>query len=259
MNSSNEHILIIGASSPIAFSAIECFATEGYKLSLVCRSQPELQKNSDMEALCTFFSFNLENIDDISSLFQEITKKNGEITRICFFQRYRGNNDSWEGENRVSIQATQRIIELFQSYSSSRPDRSVVIVTSSADLEVHLDQPLSYHMAKASLGQIIRYSACILGTSKIRINGVKPAIVIKPRAEKYFKNNPGIVQLYDLITPLGRMGTPYDIANVVFFLSSEKSSFVTGQIISVDGGLSIHENASLARLIHSRISDKNSK
>ena len=57
-----------------------------------------------------------------------------------------------------------------------------------------------------------------------------------------------MVKLYQYITPLDRMGIPEDIASVVMFLCSHSADFITGQILAVDGGLSLHEAASLSRL-----------
>jgi len=72
--------------------------------------------------------------------------------------------------------------------------------------------------------------------------------VLKPRAQQFYDQNPDLVRLFNRVTPLGRMGRPSDISNAVLFLSSDLASYITGQILSVDGGLSLHESASLARL-----------
>ena len=75
--------------------------------------------------------------------------------------------------------------------------------------------------------------------------------MLKPRAKDFYDQNPDLVTLFNRITPIGRMGLPSDIANSVVFMSSKLASYITGQILAIDGGLSAHENASLSRLASS--------
>jgi len=153
----------------------------------------------------------------------------------------------WGGEYTVSLRATQKLIDEF-SAQVSQANRSVVIISSPAATRVALEQPLSYHVSKAALSQMVRYYAVTLGPIGIRVNGIQPAIVFKARAATFYAQHPELVQLYERITPLGRMGTPEDIASAVMFLCSHSADFITGQILTVDGGLSLHEAASLSRL-----------
>jgi NAD(P)-dependent dehydrogenase (short-subunit alcohol dehydrogenase family) len=215
---------------------------------LISRKPPVLDDEKLKINKCKFYSFDLENTDEIDLLFQKIVEENGQINRICFFQRYRGHLETLEAESRVSILATQKFIEIFASNANIDIDKSVVIVTSPADTKIVTDQPLNYHIAKAGLSQMIRYYALNFGSLGVRVNGISPGIVYKERAKSFYQKNADLIDLYNRITPLGRMGTPEDIASVIFFLSNSASSFVTGQIISVDGGLNIHENASLAKI-----------
>ena len=73
--------------------------------------------------------------------------------------------------------------------------------------------------------------------------------VIKRENEEFYNSNIELKGLYKKIIPLGRQGTSEDIANVVNFLCSDDSSFVTGQSFYVDGGLSIMGQEALARSI----------
>ena len=178
----------------------------------------------------------------------QIAKENGQVTRLCFFQRYRdGADNPWDGEYAVSLRATSKFIEQFKAQPVIEKDRSIVIISSPADTGVVLEQSASYHAVKAGLSQLVRYYAVALGGYGIRVNGIKPAIVLKPRAQQFYDQNQELVTLFNRVTPLGRMGRPADIANAVLFLSSELASYITGQILGVDGGLSLHETASLAR------------
>lgn len=246
-----EHVLIIGGSSPLAMEAAGAFSERGDRVSVVSRS-PTQADDLDIDARIKRFSFDLGDWNGIPEFFAGVVASGGAVARICFFQRYRnGAGSPWDGEYAVSLRATAKFMDVFSTQPPSQEDRSVVIVSSPADAGVVLEQGASYHAVKAGLSQLVRYYAVTLGCKRIRVNGIKPAIVLKPRAQKFYENNPELVRLFNRVTPLGRMGRPGDIANATLFLCSDRSSYITGQILSVDGGLGLHEAASLARLASS--------
>jgi NAD(P)-dependent dehydrogenase (short-subunit alcohol dehydrogenase family) len=111
------------------------------------------------------------------------------------------------------------------------------------------EQPVSYHMAKAAVTQMVRYYAVALGASGIRVNAISPGTIVKEEAKTFYRDHPDLEQLYRDIIPLGRMGTADDVANLAQFLLSERASFLTGQNIVLDGGVSLHAHESLARRV----------
>lgn len=247
-----EHVIVVGATSPLATEAAAAFLARGDRVSLISRSGTVAPDTSDLGSNSSTYSFDLNNFAAIPGLFKRIIEEGGPVTRICFFQRYReGAENPWDGEYAVSLRATSMFIEQFKEQPSIDSDRSIVVISSPADSGVVLEQSASYHAIKAGLSQLVRYYALTLGNLRIRVNGIKPAIVLKPRAQEFYDQNPDLVKLWNSVTPLGRMGRPSDIANAVLFLNSEMASFITGQILSVDGGISIHESTSLARLASS--------
>jgi len=123
----------------------------------------------------------------------------------------------------------------------------VVIIGSNASRLVFDEQPSQYHASRSSLEAIARYYAVTYGEKKIRFNCVLPCTVIKPENNSFFTEDNKVSQMLKRITPLGRMGTAQDIVNLVCFLCSDKSSFITGQSFIVDGGLSLRGQESIAR------------
>ena len=93
-----------------------------------------------------------------------------------------------------------------------------------------------YSVGKAAVAQLTRVLAFELGPIGIRVNGVAPGIIgtgptmALPQSRR---------DLFAAVTPLRRIGQPEDVAKVIGFLVSEASSFITGQIITVDGGLTV--------------------
>lgn len=92
--------------------------------------------------------------------------------------------------------------------------------------------------SKAALEAIARHLALELGPQGIRINVVSPGLV-ETRALQHFPNRAQLVGVASSRTPLGRLTTPEDVANVVGFLCSDAAAMIHGQTLHVDGGYSI--------------------
>jgi NAD(P)-dependent dehydrogenase (short-subunit alcohol dehydrogenase family) len=108
----------------------------------------------------------------------------------------------------------------------------------------------AYNVTKAALDTLVACAARELGPLGIRVNGIRPGVVLTEavRAQLTEKSlQAGLRQTY-----LGRLGIPADIAKAVGFLASEDASWVTGQMLNVCGGLSVHDGANyegLARMV----------
>jgi NAD(P)-dependent dehydrogenase (short-subunit alcohol dehydrogenase family) len=94
-----------------------------------------------------------------------------------------------------------------------------------------------YGAAKAGLHHFVRSAAAELGPKGVRVNAVSPGFVQTPRMRD--RISPENWQALRDATPLGRAGTPADVAKVLLFLASDLAGFVTGQNIVVDGGVGI--------------------
>jgi NAD(P)-dependent dehydrogenase (short-subunit alcohol dehydrogenase family) len=100
-------------------------------------------------------------------------------------------------------------------------------------------QPESYHVAKAGLNQLVRYNAWVMGKKGIRINAIMPLTFLKDESRNYYLGNEVLMRLYQQFVPMGTIGCAEDSANLLEFLCSEKASFINGQAIFVDGGVSV--------------------
>lgn len=95
----------------------------------------------------------------------------------------------------------------------------------------------SYSVSKAGLMMLSRVLSLELAEHGIRSNVVAPALVRTPFSEFAYQD-PELVRKREQMVPVGRISTPLDVANTIVFLASERSSYINGQEIHVDGGLS---------------------
>lgn len=173
----------------------------------------------------------------------------GELTCAIFLQRHRGDKSKITEDLGVALVATKDAIDhLVERKSfSSDGNQSIVLVSSVADRYVAAEQPLGYHLGKAGLSHLARYYAVALGPKGIRVNSVSPCVVAKQEAKAYYDENKWLVDRYEASIPLGRMGRPEDIVKTIMFLAGEDASYITGQNIVVDGGLTLLSHESLIR------------
>ncbi len=112
------------------------------------------------------------------------------------------------------------------------PSASIVNVSSTAGMIAHLDP--SYTASKWAVRGFTKSASLELVGDGIRVNSVHPAMILTPLTEA---GPPGHIEANRYAIPLGREATPQEITNVVYFLCSPKSSYMTGSEIVVDGGM----------------------
>jgi 3-oxoacyl-[acyl-carrier protein] reductase len=107
---------------------------------------------------------------------------------------------------------------------------------------------VSYGTSKAAVAQLTKILAVEMGPSGVRVNAIAPGIVMTAMTTRHFTAPDGtvnegardaVVESMSRNAPLGRMGTPEDVARSVLFLASEASSYMTGQIIRPNGGVAM--------------------
>jgi len=241
------HSLVIGGTKGTGRAVVRALVNDGHTVSVIGRSAPSPSEASLPNV--KFWSLDLLQQDKIPGVLDDIIRKNGKLNHLVFLQRYRGEGDAWKGEIDVSLTATKMIIDHLASQFSKGENNSIVIISSIASRFIVEEQPLSYHVGKAALNQIINYYAVRLGPLGIRVNGISPSIILKEESKDFYLQNKKLYNLFTEILPLGRMITSEDVANVVSFLCSPKASAVTGQNITLDGGVSLRGQESLCRRI----------
>ncbi len=94
----------------------------------------------------------------------------------------------------------------------------------------------AYAAAKSGVNLLTKSTAAEPGSQGIRVNAVSPEVIRTPGLEQYFEEQPGMKAGLEKTAVMNRLGEPEEIAEAVVFLLSDRASFITGQLLSVDGG-----------------------
>ena len=226
--------LVVGGKTGIGKSIVEVLRSRGDEVYTFSRRESQ-DKNHTSIDLSSIIS--IRKIEDL--LGEKL------INNLIFCHRYRG--DDRKLNYQITVNAVCEIIELLKE--KFKKNGSIVALSSDASNIVFDEQSVDYHASRAALESLIRYYAVRLGAKGIRCNCVLPATVIKEENRNFFTEDNPVTKLIKEITPLNNMGDSIDIANLVEFLCSDKSSFISGQSINVDGGLGLTAQESIARRI----------
>lgn len=161
------------------------------------------------------------------------------------------SDDVWDRVIDVDLKAVWRGIKLAAPHMAKRGGGSIISTASVAAL-MGFPGLGAYGAAKAGVAELTRVAAVELGPQKIRVNCILPGGIVTP----LIYENPTTGQQIDpemaraglaMGQPIPRAGEPIDIANAALWLASDESTFVTGQAIVVDGGLSIEAPGGMMR------------
>lgn len=238
------HAVVVGGTRGIGRAVVQRFLDDGLNVSVIGRRPPATPFGTT-RVRC--WSVDLRDTAAVTGTVSAIVKVGGPLSRLACLQRFRGDGDDWEGEMATTLTATRQVIDAAAGKFARGSDRAIVVVSSIADRFVASEQPLSYHVAKAGLTQLARYYAVALAEQGIRVNAISSGTIVKDEARAFYRAQKELRKLYEDMIPLGRMGTAAEIASVVSFLCSRDASFMTGQSLVVDGGVSLQWHEALVR------------
>jgi NAD(P)-dependent dehydrogenase (short-subunit alcohol dehydrogenase family) len=241
-----KHTIIIGGTKGVGRELAFLLASKGQFVTAVGRNPITFPQGDGMGTV-EYFAGNAEEPEILLTALRRQIESRGRVSSLVFLQRYRGNGDSWAGELAVSLTATKTLLEGLVHLFDPSSDRSVCIIASNAGSFVARNQTLAYHTTKAALIQLARFYAVKLGSQGIRVNIVSPCTFVKSESAAFYAGQAELQALYAKITPLGRMGTAHEVAKTIAFLCGPDATFITGQELTVDGGLSLMLQDALAR------------
>ena len=240
--------LITGASSGIgAATAIE-FANNGYFVYLMGRNKERLEQVAmRCRSGASLLSGELTDPKIMEKRLNEVLTSKAHRVEVLvnnagIFDRHtteEGTDELWMKQFEVNMMIPVRLVRAFFPYFKAQGGGSIVNVSSTLALKPVLGTS-AYCAVKAAMNSWTQSLAIEGGPSKIRANAVCPGIVDTPIHE--FHSLPAdqkskTLEAMASLQPLGRIGTPEDVARAIYFYGSDLSSWTTGTLATVDGGI----------------------
>ena len=230
------HAVVVGGTRGLGRVVVERFLARGCAVSVVSRQRPvDFPEQTGLR----HFPADLERCEGYAGLWDRIAEAGGPINYLVLSQRFRGKGDPWSGEIQVGLTASRDLIEGFSPHFAATGDRAIGVVSSVYAEFVGSSQPVGYHMVKGGLNAMVRHYAATLGRRGIRVNAIMPLTYLKQESRAFYEQNEKLMDIYRRLVPLGRLGTAEESADALDFLCSERSSFINGQCLFLDGGVSV--------------------
>jgi len=246
----NKTALVTGSSRGIGRASALAFAREGANVVIHYRRQKDEAEQvvSEITRLgrkALLVEAELEDADQVRAMFRDIKEAFGGLdifmanaAASAFKPMMELKPHHLERTYRLLVQHFVLSVQEAVPLMEGRDGR--IITVSGHGAHFTLPRYGNIGSAKAALESLTRYWAYELGPRGITVNAISPGVV-ETESEKFYmgEQRAAFHQALERATPLRRVGTPEDIADVAVFLASPWARFVTGQVIGVDGGLTL--------------------
>lgn len=231
--------LVTGGSMGIGRAIVERFAAEGAKMVISCDINPcefeqenvrgEILNVTDREGIKTLIK---KIVDEFGTI--DILVNNAGITQDAPFVRM--NEAQWDAVIDINLKGVFNVTQAVAPVMTKHKKGSIITLSSVVGLYGNIGQT-NYAATKAGVIAMSKTWKKELARkgAQIRVNCIAPGFIQSPMTDKLSEK---AVEAILSEVPLQRMGTKEDVANVALFLASDESSYITGAVIPVSGGLS---------------------
>jgi len=239
--------IVTGASRGIGSAIADALAHRGAKVVLSSRKQADLDAeaerlNAVYPGAATAFAAHAGKPEDLERLVDATLERHGRIdilvnnaaTNPYFGLSLDADLGAWDKTFDVNVRGVFALTKLVVNRYLGQHGGSIVNVASVGGIRAAFGLGI-YNITKAAVIHMTRQLALELGPSGIRVNAVAPGLV-KTRFAEALWGNEEILSRVLQSTALGRIGSPPEIGRVVAFLASDEASFITGEVVVIDGG-----------------------
>ena len=236
--------LITGGNSGIGLATAKRFVNEGAYVFITGRREPELAAAvKEIGRNVTGVQGDVSNLGDLDRLFAQIKREKGKLDIVfanAGVARFAAlgtiTEDLYDSIFDINVKG---LLFTVQKALPLLPDGASIILNASIVASKGLPANSVYSATKAAIRSFARTWTTDLKDRRIRVNAVSPGSIDTPGLSNLLASSETGQQRMKMISnavPLGRLGTPDEIAKAVVFLASDDSSYVTGTELFVDGG-----------------------
>jgi NAD(P)-dependent dehydrogenase (short-subunit alcohol dehydrogenase family) len=240
--------VVTGASSGIGKATAEAFGREGARVALVARRKEALAElASSIEAdggTALVIAGDVTKEDDRAGIVEAVASKWGGIDVlvngagiIAFGTIEHTTTEAWQEMFDINVVAVYRLTQLALPHLIPRKG-NVVIVSSVTGLR-SFPGVVAYCASKAAVDQLARCAALELAPKGVRVNAVNPGVVVTNLHREGGLNEEAYQAFLEhskTTHPLGRVGRPEELADLILFLASDNAGWITGTTVPIDGG-----------------------
>ena len=239
----NKTVLITGATGGLGLSIAEIFYKKNFNMILTGTNESKLELLDSKFTINTkIIKCNLTKSEEIIKMFDlipdefegiDVLINNAGITKDNLFLRMK--EDDWDDVLNVNLKANFSLCKMvIKNMVKKRWGR--IINISSAVAKMGNAGQTNYAASKAAIEGFTRSLALEVASRGITVNAVAPGFI---KTEILETIDPEKLQAMVKNIPAGRVGDAQDIASIVSFLASDESSYITGQVLHVNGGLTL--------------------